>query len=47
MLFKLFISGKVENKGAFIAITVAAVIMGIVNLIYEPSFADILKGWGQ
>lgn len=44
-IYKLFIAGNVKNKVGYIALTLATIILGIINLIYAPSLADILKRW--
>ncbi len=41
--YKLFIIKNVKDKVGYFALALLTVILGIINLIYEPSIADILK----
>ncbi len=42
---KVFIVRKVENKGIYLLLTLIAVILGLINIMIEPTLADIVKRW--
>lgn len=44
-LYKFIILKNVQNKILYVVLTVMTVIAGVINLIFEPSFADLLKRW--
>ena len=44
-LYKFIILKNVQNKILSVVLTVMTVIAGVINLIFEPSFADLLKRW--
>ncbi len=43
--FKLFVLKDVKNKIAYVVFCLSAVLLGVINMIFEFSFADILKRW--
>lgn len=45
LVFKLIWFKNIKNKPLYIAFCGMTVLMGIINLLFEPSIADILKRW--